>query len=56
MGRRPMNTGIVMEVIEQDYGRDFAMYLKDNAQKVINNEIVNVYQPGSLKKLFGKYR
>lgn len=56
MDRRPMNTGIVMDAIEKEFGSDFVNYLKDNARKVINNEVINVYEPGSLKKLFGKYR
>lgn len=55
MEHRPMNIGIAMTSIEDQYGSEFTAYLKNNAKKVVNNQIVNVYTPTALKKVFGKY-
>lgn len=53
--KRPCNLSDAYAVIEQEYGIDTVNYLKDNAECVYHNELVEVKEPKVIRKFLKKY-
>ena len=52
---RPMNTGEALRIIEHDYSKDFSHQLIENANRVFEDEDVEVLMPSPIRKVFGLF-
>lgn len=53
MDKRPPNLKKGLDEVESRFGSEFKEYLLTNARKMLDNEIIEVYQPSKINKVLG---